>query len=342
MRIDQLDYELPTDLIAQQPVEPRDQSRLMVVDRSRGIIEHRRFADLPAILRPSDCLVLNDTRVLPARLVGRRVATGGRWEGLFLHGATDGSWELLCQTGGRPGVGEVFELDGGAARLVLQERLPDGHWRMRPVPDLPPAEFLIRHGRVPLPPYIRGGEEGPGDRERYQTVFAASPGAVAAPTAALHFTTNLLDRLSDRGVELVQLTLHVGLGTFLPVRESLDTHVMHAERGHLSGTAAETIRRVRAAGGRCVAVGTTCVRVLETAAAAGGLAAWQGETALFIRPPYEFRVVDAMITNFHLPRTTLLALVCAFAGERIWRAAYETAVHEQYRFFSYGDAMLIE
>jgi S-adenosylmethionine:tRNA ribosyltransferase-isomerase len=342
MRIDQLDYELPTELIAQRPVEPRDQSRLMVVDRTRGTIGHRRFADLSAILRPSDCLVLNDTRVLPARLVGRRVSTGGRWEGLFLHGATDGSWELLGQTGGRPRVGEVFELDGGAARLVLQERLPDGHWRMRPVPDLPAAEFLIRHGRVPLPPYIRGGEEGPGDRERYQTVFAASPGAVAAPTAALHFTTNLLDRLSDRGVELVRLTLHVGLGTFLPVRESLDTHVMHAERGHLSATAAETIRRVRAAGGRCVAVGTTCVRVLETAAAAGGLAAWQGETDLFIRPPYEFRVVDAMITNFHLPRTTLLALVCAFAGERTWRAAYETAVHEQYRFFSYGDAMLIE
>jgi S-adenosylmethionine:tRNA ribosyltransferase-isomerase len=342
MRIDQLDYELPPELIAQQPAEPRDQSRLMVVDRTRGTIEHRRFADLAAIVRPGDCIVMNDTRVLPARLVGRRMATGGRWEGLFLGEAADGTWEMLCQTGGRPGPGEAFGLDRGAARLVLQERLPDGHWLMRPEPNLPPAEFLDHFGCVPLPPYIRGGEEGPGDRERYQTVFAARPGAVAAPTAGLHFTTELLDRLRERGVELVRLTLHVGLGTFLPVRESLNTHVMHAERGELAAAAAETIRRVRAADGRCVAVGTTCVRVLETAASRGELAAWSGETSLFIREPYRFRVVDALITNFHLPRTTLLALVHAFAGEPLCRAAYEAAVRERYRFYSFGDAMLIE
>ncbi len=342
MRIDQLDYELPPELIAQQPVEPRDRSRLMVVHRTRGTIEHRLFADLPAIVRPGDCLVMNDTRVLPARLVGRRLATGGRWEGLFLGEATAGAWEMVCQTGGRPQAGEAFGLDDGVARLVLQERLPNGRWLMRPEPDLPPGEFLDRYGHVPLPPYIRGGEEGPGDRDRYQTVFAARPGAIAAPTAGLHFTTELLDRLRERGVELVRLTLHVGLGTFLPIRESLERHVMHAERGELPATAAETIRRVRSAGGRCVAVGTTCVRVLETVASAGELTAWSGETALFIRPPYRFRVVDALITNFHLPRTTLLALVHAFAGEQLCRAAYEAAVRERYRFYSFGDAMLIE
>lgn len=341
MRVEQLDYDLPPQLIAQQPVEPRDRSRLMVGERSSGAIAHRCFADLPELLRRGDCLVLNDTRVLPARLVGDRVATGGRWEGLFLRECPSGLWEMLCQTRGNPQPGESFAVNGGSARLILRERVADGRWRVQPHPLQPAAEFLERHGHVPLPPYIRSGTDEPADREHYQTVFATRPGAVAAPTAGLHFTHDLLTRLEAAGIAIVRLTLHVGLGTFQPIRGSLDSHRLQAESGELSDAAVERIRRCRETGGRVLAVGTTCVRVLETAATSGELGAWCGETSLFIRPPYRFRAVDAIITNFHLPRTTLLALVFAFAGEPLVRTAYDEAIRQQYRFYSYGDAMLI-
>jgi S-adenosylmethionine:tRNA ribosyltransferase-isomerase len=328
-------------LIAQRPLEPRDQSRLLVLDRATGTIRHHRFVELPQLVAPDDCLVLNDTRVIPARLVGRRAATGGRWEGLFLREHDSGLWELMCQTRGRPKLGESIEVNGAKTRLILRERTTDGHWLVEPQPHQPALDFLSQQGHVPLPPYIRGGEDEPADRERYQTVFAERPGAVAAPTAGLHFTSKLLSAIERRGLEIVRLTLHVGLGTFQPIRESIQSHAMHAERGELPGDAADRIVRRRALGGRVVAIGTTCVRVLETAAQSGELRAWSGETSIFICPPYPFRAVDAIITNFHLPRTTLLALVYAFAGEELTRAAYAAAIRERYRFYSFGDAMLI-
>ncbi len=342
MRVEQLDYDLPPEFIAQQPVEPRDASRLLVVDRATGTIAHRRFHELPELLSPRDCIVLNDTRVVPARLLGRRAATGGRWEGLFLREAPGGLWELMCQTRGSPRPGETVEINGDYARIVLHEKTNDGHWLVRPEsPNTGAAAFLERYGHIPLPPYVRGGQDAPDDRERYQTVFAARPGAVAAPTAGLHFTPKLLAAVEQAGIEIVRLTLHVGLGTFQPIRESTDLHVMHAEHGELSATAASLIQSRHAAGGRVVAVGTTCVRVLETAAAGGELRAWSGETRIFIVPGFSFRAVDALVTNFHLPRSTLLALVYAFAGEDLCRAAYAAAIADRYRFYSYGDAMLI-
>jgi S-adenosylmethionine:tRNA ribosyltransferase-isomerase len=295
---------------------------------------------LPDLLEPPDCVVLNDSRVLPARLIGHRMQTGGRWEGLFLRTLMNGQWELLCETRGNPRAGESFSIDGHDLTLVLRDR-SGGIWRMEPQPHVPASDFLLAHGHVPLPPYIRGAADEPADRERYQTVYAAHLGAVAAPTAGLHFTTRLLNTLAGRGITIVRLTLHVGIGTFLPVRDSIESHKMHEEWGELRRDVVDAITRCRAAGGRVVAVGTTSVRVLETAVQSGTLEPWCGETSLFIRAPYRFRAVDALITNFHLPRTTLLALVQAFAGRELTRAAYAEAIRERYRFYSFGDAMLI-
>ena len=247
----------------------------------------------------------------------------------------------MCRTRGRLRPGESIQVNGSETRLVLCDRTCEGHWLVRPEPTQSPAEFLSRHGHVPLPSYIRGRRDESADREGYQTVFAQRAGAVAAPTAGLHFTPSLLARLQSCGIDLVRLTLHVGPGTFQPIRDSIESHVMHAEWGELTAEAAQQIRRCRAAGGRVVAVGTTSVRVLETAALNQDLQPWSGETALFIRPPYRFGATAAMITNFHLPRTTLLALVYAFAGERLCRAAYAEAIRLRYRFYSFGDAMLI-
>ncbi len=341
MRPDVLDYELPPELIAQEPCPERDRARLMVLRRSDATIRHHVFADLPELLNPGDLLVLNDTRVLPARLLGRRERTGGKWEGLFLRDHADGSWELMCQTRGYPDVGEVVAVEPGPLRLTLVGRTPERHWLMRPDRDGPPQGLLGRHGLVPLPPYIRKGRAEEGDRERYQTVYARRAGAVAAPTAGLHFTPRLFERLSERGVGRAFVTLHVGAGTFQPIQvEDVTRHRMHVEWGEVPEATAEAIRACRARGGRVVAIGTTTVRVLETAAA-GELRPWAGETDLFIYPPYRFRVVDALVTNFHLPRSTLLLLVGAFAGVDLLRAAYRTAVEQRYRFYSYGDAMLI-
>jgi S-adenosylmethionine:tRNA ribosyltransferase-isomerase len=342
METDYLHYELPPQLIAQEPCEPRDRARLLVVRRSPATIAHHIFRDLPDLLTPGDLLVLNDTRVLPARLLGRRQRTGGKWEGLYLRRLPDGLWELLCQTRGHLTAGETIDVEPGPLRLSLVEKTTQGHWLVQPSHPGAPPEILAAYGHMPLPPYIRKGRAVAADLEDYQTVFAREAGAVAAPTAGLHFTAELLDRLQQRGIERTFVTLHVGLGTFQPIQaENVSEHRMHQEWGELPAAAAEDIARCRRQGGRVVAVGTTSVRLLETVAASGGIRPWSSETGLYIFPPYEFRVVDALITNFHLPRTSLLLLVAAFAGVDLIRQAYKTAVEEAYRFFSYGDAMLI-
>ncbi len=336
------DYDLPAHLIAQHPCEPRDHSRLLVVDRATGKLAHRVFAELPELLAPGDLLILNDTRVVPARLLGRRSKTGGRWEGLFLRALPDGAWELLCQTRGRLQPGETIAVEPGPLQLRLLWKTPAGHWLAQPSDPGDPLAILQTHGHVPLPHYIRKGREQPGDRESYQTVFARQAGAVAAPTAGLHFTPEVFECLRQRGIASAFVTLHVGLGTFQPIqREDFSQHKMHREWGELPVATVEAITACKARGGRVVAVGTTAVRVLETVAAGGPLRPWSGETELFIYPPYSFRVVDALVTNFHLPRSTLLLLAGAFTGVDLLRQAYMTAIAEKYRFYSYGDAMLI-
>lgn len=337
------DYELPPHLIAQHPAAKRDESRLLALDRRTGRIDHRQFGDLPELLQPGDLLILNDTRVLPARLLGKREGTGGAWQGLFLAERPGGLWELMCQTRRSPRVGEFIQVEPGPLRLELVERLEDGKWLVRPDQRGTPAELLAIHGEMPLPHYIRKGQAEPGDSERYQTVFARQPGAIAAPTAGLHFTREVFDRLLERGISWANLTLHVGIGTFQPIRsDDFKQHIMHREWGELPGHTAEQINQCHKRGGRVVAVGTTSVRVLESVAATGPIRSWSGETELFIYPPYKFAVVDVLITNFHLPRSTLLLLVAAFAGEDFLREAYRQAIEREYRFFSYGDAMLIQ
>ncbi|HYT95226.1 MAG TPA: tRNA preQ1(34) S-adenosylmethionine ribosyltransferase-isomerase QueA, partial [Gemmataceae bacterium] len=329
-------------LIAQEPSPQRDQSRLMVVRRRDASLSHHVFRDLPDLLAPGDLLVLNDTRVLPARLLGHRVATGGKWEGLFLREHADGAWELMCQTRGHLQVGEVIAVEPGPLRLHLVAKTPERHWLAAPSETGSPAELLARHGQVPLPPYIRKGRASTADLERYQTVYARQAGAVAAPTAGLHFTPEVFERLQQRGVERTYVTLHVGPGTFQPIQvEDVKAHQMHREWGELPEATAAAVTACRERGGRVVAVGTTAVRVLETAAASGEVRPWSGETGLFIHPPYEFRAVDALVTNFHLPRSSLLVLVSAFAGVDLLRRAYKTAIEQGYRFYSYGDAMLL-
>jgi S-adenosylmethionine:tRNA ribosyltransferase-isomerase len=342
MQLDRFDYDLPPHLIAQEPSAERDLSRLLVVRRVTGTIAHHVFRDLPDLLTPGDLLVLNDTRVVPARLLGRRARTGGKWEGLFLRRHDDGLWELLSQTRGRLVTDETIRVEPGELELRLVRKTPEGRWLA--LPNLPgsPVDLLRRYGEVPLPPYIRKGLAEAADHERYQTVYARQAGAVAAPTAGLHFTPRVFDALEKRGIGRTFLTLHVGLGTFQPIQtEEIEQHQMHREWGELSTASAAAIRACKERGGRVVAVGTTSVRVLETVAATGPIRPWSGETELYIYPPYEFRAVDALVTNFHLPRTSLLLLVSAFAGVDLIRQAYKTAIEEEYRFYSYGDAMLI-
>ncbi len=347
------DYELPPELVAQEPVRNRVDARLMIVDRQRQSIDHAHIRDLPELLRRGDRLVLNDTKVIPAQLRGLRAGTGGRWQGLFLGQTPEGDWLLVCKTRGHLHEPEQVTLQDregrAAAKLWLLERLDDGQWKARLDSPQDALELLERIGRVPLPPYIRGGNMADVDVERYQTVFARRPGAVAAPTAGLHFTPDLLRSIGHGGVEFSAVTLHVGMGTFRPISvENTADHPMHSERAEVSAAAAAEISATRAAGGRIVNVGTTVVRVLETVAAVAKQSAtqqllvpWKGETRLFIRPPYEFLATDALLTNFHFPRTTLLLLVQAFGGSEFIRRAYDTAIAEQYRFYSYGDAMLI-
>ena len=341
------DYELPPELIASGPLERRDAARLLVVNRSTGGLSHRTISDLPELLARRDRLVFNDTRVVPARLRGVREATGGGWEGLFLRVRETGEWELLSQTRGRIREGEAVLAhpprgEAPPLRLTLLEKAEDGVWLARPVAVEPVFELLERYGDVPLPPYIRKGVAVDVDASRYQTVYARERGSVAAPTAGLHFTEELLAKIDERGIAKSFVTLHVGVGTFRPIAaERLDGHVMHSEWGELSPETAAALSATKEAGGRIVAVGTTSVRVLESAAAEGAICPFRGETRLFIRPPYAFRAVDVLLTNFHLPRSTLLVLVSTFAGRDLIRRAYEEAIRERYRFYSYGDAMLI-
>jgi S-adenosylmethionine:tRNA ribosyltransferase-isomerase len=347
------DYALPPELVAQEPVRNRVDARLMIVDRANQSIDHAHIRDLPGLFRRGDRLVLNDTRVIPAQLRGVRTSTGGRWQGLFLGETSAGQWRLVCKTRGHlqpPEQVTLLDREGRpAATLWLLERLEDGEWEARLDSPQDSLQLLSRVGRVPLPPYIRGGNMVDLDVERYQTVFARQPGAVAAPTAGLHFTPELLRSIGHGGVEFSAVTLHVGMGTFRPISvENAAEHPMHSERAEIPQIAAAEINSTRASGGRIVNVGTTVVRVLETVAAAAKqagdnqlLSPWKGETRLFIRPPYQFLATDALLTNFHFPRTTLLLLVQAFGGSELIRRAYETAIAEQYRFYSYGDAMLI-
>ena len=344
--LDQYDYELPRELIAQHPLPRRSDARLMVVRREAGSIDHAHIRDLPEILKASDCLVFNDTKVIPARLVGRRDRTGARWTGLFLGADEQGVWRVLSKTRGKLEVGEAIVVVSWdiqqSVTLRLLSKLEGGIWAVRPEPMGQPLEILARVGRVPLPPYIRDSEMVDEDVVQYQTVYASKPGAVAAPTAGLHFTRELLAELSMREVEQQHVTLHVGIGTFRPITaERLDEHVMHSEWCEVPPAVAERLRAARQAGRRIVAVGTTVARTLESASQHGGLNSYSGPTDLFIRPPYSFRTCDALLTNFHLPRSTLLILVRTFGGDGLMKRAYEEAVAEHYRFFSYGDAMLI-
>lgn len=346
-----LDYELPTELIAQHPLEERDRARLLVLNRADESMRDARITDLPDHLAPDDLLVLNDTRVIPAKFTMRR-RTGGRVDGLFVRQDRPDQWLVMLQTSGRLRPGERLTMasrDGSVVRITMVDREDEGLWRLAFDFDAPAAKVLETAGETPLPPYIRrrpGAATDPVDRERYQTVYASSPGSVAAPTAGLHFTRQMFQALDQRGVRRTMLTLHVGPGTFRPIRvERLADHAMHAEAFHMPTSAIDEVRACKARGGRVVAVGTTTTRVLESIAgrlredpAVGHL---DGETSIFIYPPYRFRLVDALLTNFHLPRSTLLALVMAFAGIDLTRRAYEHAVRQHYRFFSYGDAMLI-
>ena len=356
--LDQYDYDLPKELVAQTPLNRREDARLLVVNRARQSIEHRHVRDLPEILSPTDCLVLNDTKVIPARLVGYRTETGGRWEGLFLETDDNGFWLVMGKTRGKLSANETITLvdpDGrDGARLKLVEKGDEGVWTVKPEPSEPMLALLDRVGRVPLPPYIRKGEMVDSDRQNYQTVYARSPGAVAAPTAGLHFTERLLRKMKNAGMTLCRVTLHVGTGTFRPISaDVLAEHQMHSEWGCIDEETAATINACRRRGGRIVAVGTTSTRLLESSVQNGGddspdkaENAWEvrpysGQTDLFIRPPYEFHGVDILMTNFHLPRTTLLVLVRTFGGDELIRRAYEQAVAERYRFYSYGDSMIV-
>jgi len=342
MRTSDYDYELPKELIAQRPAERRDGSRLLVLRRDGGALEHRAFADVLDYLRRGDLLVVNESRVIPARLLGKKRGTGGRVEVFLLRELGPGRWEALVRPGARVRPGATLEFGAGKLAARVVRAAPGGKREIEfdVGPDL--AATLERIGTVPLPPYIER-EPDESDRERYQTVYATVPGAVAAPTAGLHFTEALLARACDAGVRVARIVLHVGLGTFRPVvAEDPGEHPMEEERYAVSDEAAAAINEARAAGGRVVAVGTTAVRVLETVAGADGrVAAGAGATDLFIREPHRFRCTDALITNFHLPRSTLLMLVSAFAGREAVLAAYREAVRERYRFYSYGDAMLI-
>ena len=340
MRVDDFDFELPPEAIAQEP-RPRGESRLLRL-AAAGAARHRRVADLPEILRPGDLLVLNDTRVIPSRLFGKRAAGGGEVEVLLVEPAPGGDarrWIALTKPGRKTRVGAAVEFPGLAAEV--EQVREDGSRIVLFSED--PWPHLERLGHMPLPPYIERGDTA-ADRERYQTVYSAKAGAIAAPTAGLHFTREILGALVERGVETTTLTLHVGLGTFKPMKaERVADHVMEAERYEVPEAAAAAVERTRARGGRVVAVGTTATRTLETVAAGEGLISpGSGRTALFITPGFEFRVVDALLTNFHLPRSTLLLLVSAFAGREAILAAYAEAIEEGYRFYSYGDAMLLE
>ena len=333
-------YDLPQELIAQTPIERRDASRLMTLDRSTGETGHHHFYDLPEFLRPGDCLILNDSRVLPARLLGQRLPGGGSCEVLLLTDRGADTWECLVRPGRKMRTGAQLSFGDGQLTAEVTGELEDGNRLVRFQYQGIFLEVLERLGRMPLPPYIKAELQ---DQERYQTVYSRYNGSAAAPTAGLHFTPELLETIQKKGVEIGYVTLHVGLGTFRPVKEeNITDHAMHSEYCILSRETADLINRTRAAGGRCVCVGTTSCRTLESWAGEDGhIEARSGWTDIYIYPGYRFKVTDALVTNFHLPESTLIMLVSAFAGREHVLAAYQEAVRERYRFFSFGDAMFL-
>ena len=348
MKTETLNYDLPFELIAQRPAARRSESRLLALNRSGGCISDNHFADLTKFLCKGDCLVLNNTKVLPARFYGNR-ATGGKIEGLYLREQSAGNWLVMLKGVRKLKDGERFVLrdsrkeDFCTAKLV--ERQGQGRCVIEVESDSDAQGVLERIGFPPLPPYIRRDDDpetAVEDKQRYQTVYASQSGAVAAPTAGLHFTEKLLEQLREMGVLTAEVTLHVGAGTFKPVKaEELENHEIHEERFSIDAENARIVNEAKRGGGRIVAVGTTSVRTLESVARDGRIEARSGTTQLFIRPGYEFKIVDAIVTNFHLPKSTLLALVAAFAGLENVMAAYKYAIEQRYRFYSYGDAMLI-
>jgi S-adenosylmethionine:tRNA ribosyltransferase-isomerase len=347
MKTDELDFDLPAELIAQAPATDRGASRLLRFGRADQSMTHHRFDDLPTLLRPGDMLVFNDAKVIPARFSLLK-STGGRIEGLFLSEPRIGQWQVLLKGLGDAAVGTSleFEFDSRLWAQILQNQ-GGGEYLLAISTDLAAAEILDRLGRMPLPPYIkrdkRHDEHDALDRQRYQTVYARTPGAVAAPTAGLHFTEHLLQRLDDAGIRRAMVTLHVGLGTFKPITaDTLQAHSMHSESYSLDAVAAEELNRAKSERRRIIAVGTTAARVLESQPADAPFIPTTGQTDIFIYPPYRWRHVDGLITNFHLPRSTLIALVAALTGLPQQRRIYREAIALRYRFFSYGDAMLVE
>ena len=348
MLTSEFDYSLPQELIAQVPPEKRGISRMLVLDRASGRIAHRHVGDLPGLLDPGDLMVFNDTRVFSARVFGTWADTPGKVEVLLVEPsiAHPGAWSALCRSSRPVRRGGVMSLADGALRATVLEKTPDGRVELAFACDGDFFEVLDQHGVPPVPPYIRRADHDARvevDKTRYQTVYARETGAVAAPTAGLHFSDELLARIDDAGIRREFVTLHVGPGTFRPVKvEKIEEHVMDAERYEIPEPTAAAVAATKAAGRRVVAVGSTSVRTLETCADAGGVVkAGKGRSSIFIHPPYRFKAVDAMLTNFHLPRSTLLMMICALAGKELVFRAYAEAIREKYRFYSYGDCMLI-
>lgn len=339
MKTSDFKYYLPSELIAQTPLEKRDHSRLMVLDRSTGKIEHSDFFQLPLVLKPGDCLVLNDSRVMPARIFGRR-ETGGAVEVLLLSDKGAGVWECMTRPGRKMKPGTHVEFGNGELCARVLETLPGGNRLIRFIYEGIFLEILEKLGKMPLPPYIK---EELKDSSRYQTVYSKHPGSAAAPTAGLHFTKELIDKLFGMGVEICYLTLHVGLGTFRPVKEEeVENHIMHAEYCVVSAKTAKAVTEAKKSGRRVIACGTTSCRTLEALSEPDGtLREYSDWINIFIYPGYRFKCVDGLITNFHLPESTLIMLVSAFAGKDKIMRAYQEAVREKYRFFSFGDAMFI-
>lgn len=338
MKTSDFDYDLPTELIAQTPMEPRDQSRLLVLNRAKSSLEHRRFFEITDYLRAGDVLVFNDSRVIPARLSGRKTGGEAKLEMLLLRRLEPGVWEALVKPVKRVKVGTKIELAGEAPANIIGEVTGIGEEGIITIRFSDEAS-LSKAGTIPLPPYIHLPLQ---DTERYQTVYSRIPGSAAAPTAGLHFTPELIKKMQSKGAECLFVTLHVGLDTFRPVREEDPLqHVIHREYGIIEPETARRLSQAKAEGRRIIAVGTTSVRLLEAAAQVGSLQSFAGWVGLFILPGYQFRMADAMITNFHMPKTTLLMLVTAFAGKELLTHAYQEAIKEQYRFYSFGDAMMI-
>ncbi len=340
MKTSDFAYKLPEELIAQDPLQDRSSSRLMLLDKTTGERKHRIFHDITQYLHPGDCLVINDTKVIPARLIGEREETGGKVEVLLLKRQTDQVWETLVKPGKKARPGMRLSFGGGLLRAEVQEVVEEGNRLIRFEYEGIFEEILDQLGQMPLPPYITHTLQ---DKNRYQTVYAKYDGSAAAPTAGLHFTRELLDQIKQMGVQIAHVTLHVGLGTFRPVKvDDVEQHHMHTEYYRVSTEAAECINRTKQHGGRVICVGTTSCRTIESAVDSNGVVRpGEGDTSIFIYPGYSFKVLDCLITNFHLPESTLLMLVSALAGKENIMAAYEEAVQERYRFFSFGDAMFI-